>query len=77
MYRSVFNIDFGDIKWLFKAVIARHDCVHRAGYNKDRDEVNLNRQIILDLVTQCAALVHKVDADILALPNVEPLIPDF
>lgn len=77
MYRSVFSIDFGNIGWLFKAVMVRHDCVHRAGYDKDGDEVTLNPQIILDLINQCAALVQKVDAEILALPEVAPLIPDF
>ncbi|MFN9473543.1 hypothetical protein [Acidovorax sp.] len=77
MYKSVFNIDFGNIGWLFKAVMTRHDCVHRAGYDKDGHEVSLDEAVVADLVGACVALVHKVDAEILALPKVELLIADF
>lgn len=35
MYKDVLGHDFGDISWLFKAVAKRHDCVHRAGHDKD------------------------------------------
>lgn len=35
MYKSVLGHDLGEIDWLFKAVSKRHDCVHRAGYDKD------------------------------------------
>jgi hypothetical protein len=77
MYRSVFNIDFGDIKWLFKAVVVRHDCVHRAGYDKEGEEVNINLDAILELIRACERLVHEVDAAVLALPKVERLILEF
>lgn len=39
MYQSVLGHDLGDISWLFKAVLKRHDCVHRAGYDKDGNQL--------------------------------------
>lgn len=77
MYMSVFNIDFGDVVWLSKAVLVRHDCVHRAGYDKEGLEVPITSRAIKDLVAQCKALVHTVDAQIHALPEVEKIEPTF
>lgn len=71
MYKSVFNIDLGELAWLAIAVSVRHDCVHRAGYTKDGDAVEITDQSIKDLIAQCWTLVHSVDAQILALPKVE------
>jgi hypothetical protein len=69
MYRDVFKIDFGDIGWLVKAVRVRHDCVHRAGYDKDGNDVNLSADDVLALTAECEKLVHKVDTAIAALPS--------
>lgn len=77
MFKAVFDIDFGDIKWLFQAVRVRHDCVHRAGYDKDGEPIELNSQDLINLMHACLDLVKRVDAEIMALPAVEPLLPDF
>lgn len=76
MYREVLSIDFGDLGWLFGAVIIRHDCVHRAGYTKDGDEVNLTADSIRDLVAKCTELVHRVDLEVENLPKGQ-LLTDF
>jgi hypothetical protein len=77
MYMDVFGIDFGVTKWLFKAIMVRHDCVHRAGYDKNGDQVSLTTQSIKDLIAQCTTLVHRVDKEIHALPRPAPVTPDF
>jgi len=65
MYKDVLNIDFGsDVKWLFKAVLLRHDCVHRAGYDKDGNEVNLNKENINTLIQQCIDLVKHIEEEL-------------
>jgi hypothetical protein len=68
MYKSVLEIDFGEIGWLFQAVVLRHDCVHRAGYDKDGNEVPLTKTSIKELIEQCAALVHEVESSVMSLP---------
>lgn len=66
MYNSVLNIDFGnDLKWLFSAVSLRHDCVHRAGYDKDGNEVDLSKAVIEDLIKNCINLVALIENKLL------------
>lgn len=77
MYRDVFAIDFGDIEWLFKAVKVRHDCVHRAGHDKEGVELKLMAQDVHDLVAECKNLVHKVDAEIVSLQELDLVKVDF
>lgn len=64
MYKSVLGHDLGDIGWLFKAVSKRHDCVHRAGYDKDQkpltfaeDEVAI---LIQDVRNMCQSVMDSV-----------------
>jgi hypothetical protein len=65
MYKDVLDIDFGDdIKWLFDAVILRHDCVHRAGYDKDGDEVELDKEKVELLINNCKQLVENIEAEL-------------
>lgn len=67
MYKEVFDIDFGETKWLFDAVSLRHDCVHRAGYDKEGKEAPLNKESINLLIEKCSELVSKVESEILLL----------
>ncbi|MGF6345962.1 hypothetical protein [Variovorax sp. W2I14] len=68
MYKSVLEIDFGDISWLFKAILIRHDCVHRAGYDKDGQPAALAEHTITELVDNSWALVSSVEQQIARLP---------
>lgn len=57
------------MKWLYKAVELRHHCVHRAGYDKDGNEVDITTKDIELLIRKCSALIHQIDSKILALPE--------
>lgn len=61
MYKSVLNIDFGDIGWFFQAVAKRHDCVHRAGYTKQGQPIEISPSEILDLMGKLEKFVNKVE----------------
>jgi hypothetical protein len=62
MYKDVLDIDFGeDIEWLFQAVLLRHDCVHRAGYDKDCNEVDMSKEKVEELMTKCTNLVESIE----------------
>ena len=69
MYFSVLDIDFGEIGWLFKAVQLRHHCVHRAGYDKEGNEVHLTHVSITELIERCSTLVHEVESKVMNLPE--------
>jgi hypothetical protein len=61
MYAEVLECDFGDISWLFRAVILRHDCVHRAGYDKDGKPVTVSIESIKEVVNNCRELAERID----------------
>ncbi len=70
MYKSVLGHDLGDIGWLFKAVSKRHDCVHRAGYDKDEkpiafaeNEVALLIQNVRNMCQSVMDTVTKLEAE--------------
>jgi hypothetical protein len=68
LYSSVLDIDFGDVKWLFRAVLIRHHCVHRAGYDKDGNEVDLKKDDVATLTNQASDLVHEIESMLISMP---------
>lgn len=61
MYRDVFEYDFGDISWLFQAVLVRHHCVHRAGYDKDGNKIEVSDEVLRNLVSKSLELVEALE----------------
>ncbi|MFA7318225.1 MAG: hypothetical protein WC029_11805 [Sulfuricella sp.] len=66
MYLAVLDIDFGDVAWLFKAVIVRHDCVHRNGFDKAGNQQQIESDAIIELVKQCTHLVAEIEEQLIA-----------
>lgn len=66
MYQSVLDIDFGDVGWLFRAVLIRHDCVHRNGFDKEGNQNMIDRAAITELIQECTRLVSIIEEDIYA-----------
>ncbi len=64
MYKNVFDYDFGDIEWLIKAVELRHDCVHRAGYNKDGDKVKIDSKMVRDLMESATHFIKDIEFEL-------------
>lgn len=69
MYAEVLGCDFGDISWLFRAVRLRHDCVHRAGYDKEGKPVTVSVESIKELVKSCRELAEKIDSHVQELDS--------
>lgn len=65
MYKSVLGFDFGDISWLFHAVIKRHDCVHRAGFDKEGNRITVTTEEIKELMLRCNELVRNIDLHVI------------
>jgi len=61
MYKDVFGHDFGDISWLFQAILIRHHCVHRAGLDKEGNKVEISDTSVLDLVSKSIELINAVE----------------
>jgi hypothetical protein len=61
MYKSVLSIDFGDVSWLFRSVLLRHDCAHRAGHDKEGNKISLTKEDIRVLMERCRLLASNID----------------
>lgn len=66
MYMSVLDIDFGDVAWLFRAILIRHDCVHRNGFDKEGAQHEIKSDSIIELVKQCTRLVASIEEQLIA-----------
>lgn len=60
MYKSVLGHDLGDIGWLFKAVSKRHDCVHRAGYDKEGKQLTFLENEVETLIQSVRNLCQSI-----------------
>jgi len=67
MYKKVLGVDFGEVKWLYDAVAMRHDCVHRAGFDREGNKVKLDKSVITELIDQSSVFIDLVDK--LVLPH--------
>lgn len=67
MYEPVLNQKFSDLSWLFKIVETRHHCVHRAGYNKDGEQVEVLVKSIADLLINANDLAGEIDSTVEAV----------
>lgn len=67
MYRDVLGHKFEDLTWLFLAVRTRHDCVHRAGLDKEGNKIDVNVESILELLENAFDLARGVEKSLAEL----------
>ncbi len=60
MYRDTFNISFPDFSEIYKAVLKRHDLVHRNGFTKEGDQVEVNKGVINELINNVKGFIRKL-----------------
>lgn len=62
MFKDTLDIAFpNDISTLFKAVLVRHDLVHRNGKKKDGGEHDISVETIVDLIREAREFVSHID----------------
>lgn len=64
MYIATFKIDFPDIEDLSKAVVNRHDLVHRNGKTKEGEEVVINTDLIEELLVNISTFVEDISVSL-------------
>ena len=75
MYKDTLGVDLGDIGIAYKAVLTRHDLVHRNGKTKDGVEVVIDSVIIDQLFSDIETFIGNIDKQI-EEKNAQEL-PDF
>ena len=73
MFKDVLGHEFGDISWLFKDVIKRHDCVHRAGYDKEGKKIDVSKESISILLNNVENLAISVEETVNQLDEPDDL----
>lgn len=64
IYRDALGIDLGDIAELYKAVLVRHDLVHRNGKNHEGEDHTITEEMVRELQTKVKALMESVNNQI-------------
>ena len=65
MYRATLDIDFPDnLSAVFRAVLTRHDIVHRNGKTKDGNEIIITPNDIASLIEAVEAFAQHIDAQL-------------
>lgn len=62
MYKDTLDIDFPkDIGAIFRAIIKRHDIVHRNGKTKSGDEISIQQKDVIDLINAVNIFTQHID----------------
>lgn len=64
MYKDTFDVIFPENGEIYKAVLKRHDFVHRNGKDKDGNIVNVDSAMIIRLVEDVRTFIAKIDDQI-------------
>lgn len=60
IYHDALGIDLGDVTELYKAVLVRHDLVHRNGKNHEGEEHTITEEMVRELQTKVKTLMESV-----------------
>ncbi|PFE28523.1 hypothetical protein CN279_04730 [Bacillus anthracis] len=70
MYSSVLEIKFpDDLESVSKAVMMRHDIIHRNGKQKDGTQINIGKEEVLKCIKDVSFLIGHIDKKIRFLTN--------
>lgn len=64
MYKDTLGIDIGNIGTPYKAVLIRHDLVHRNGKTKEGNEVIIDKISIDNLINDIKTFIEQIDEKI-------------
>ena len=62
MYKKTLGIKFpGEIQDIFRAIVNRHDIVHRNGKTKDGEEINITKEDVIELSRKVSDMIIHID----------------
>ena len=77
IYRDALGIDLGDVSELYKAVLVRHDLVHRNGKNHEGVEHTITEEMVRELQAKVKALMDSVNSQIAEKRSGGEEVPDL
>jgi len=67
IYQDTLNITFPQCKEIYKAVVFRHDIVHRNGKTKDGDIVQMNENSVQEIVEKIREFIENINTQMKGL----------
>jgi hypothetical protein len=65
MYNTTLDVSFpNDLSNIFKAIVKRHDLVHRGGKNKDNKLVVVTDENLRDLIVDAENFINSIDEQV-------------
>ena len=64
IFKDSMGIDFGEIEELCKAVLVRHDIVHRNGKTKDGKDIIITKEDIEKLASQVNNFIYNIESQL-------------
>lgn len=61
MYEGTLNIVFPNFSEIYKAVLIRHDLVHRNGRTKEGKEINIDNMMVDDIISKVEKFISEID----------------
>lgn len=61
MYRDCLGVSFPNFGEIYKAVLTRHDLVHRNGKTKEGEEVEVDENAVTELIEKMRIFIHEID----------------
>jgi hypothetical protein len=63
LYKNVLGIDLGHPGEVYKAVLIRHDIIHRNGKMRNGSEVNVSESDVRSIGAAVTSLAHHIDEE--------------
>lgn len=64
IYKDTLDIDMGDISEVMKAVLVRHDIIHRSGKDKDGKLHEVKKEDVIALVENVSSIISRVEGQL-------------
>lgn len=77
IYRDALGIDLGDVTELYKAVLVRHDLVHRNGKNHEGVGHTITEEMVRNIQTKVKALMDSVNNQVAERLFEGEEVPDY
>lgn len=69
LYKCTFGIDLGDISDLKRAIVVRHDIVHRNGHDKNGKMNVITKEKLIELISKVSDFIENIESQFYRIDN--------
>lgn len=61
IYKAILGVDFPNYQAVVKAIVTRHDLVHRNGKTKDGEDVHVDKEVVDKVIAEIEGFIGEVN----------------